>query len=194
MADNPFKPKPLVHVNQVSEFGAFHEAEGTTEVESLAQRDYTYVPGFSDMRKRRDLDIAKVHRGDIKGKDVSILPVNMRWFRAVRGSGSDPDQMRMAHARNQKYRAVTKDDIGQPWLTELPPGGQIAPDGTIKSAAGDTALYVTDRENAARIAMRRKKNLDETIAGLEYEVGGLGQVGSQHKGAHPTIDTKIGGK
>jgi hypothetical protein len=193
--DNPFKPRPLVDVNVVSEFGAFHEAEGTTEAESLENRDYTYVPGFSNMRKTRDLDLARLHRGEIKGKEVSTLPVNMRWFRTVKGSGSDPDQMRMAAARNNKYRAVTKADLDakHPWLTELPPGAQIAPDGTIKSAAGDLALYVTDRENAARIAIRRKKNIDESVSAVEMQIGGLGQVGSQHKGANPTVDTKIGG-
>jgi hypothetical protein len=145
------------------------------------------------LRVARDLDLARLHRNEIKGRDVSTLPVNMRWFRTVKGTGSDPDQMRMAQARNQKYRAATKADIGQPWLTELPPGGQIAPDGTIKSAAGDLALYVLDRENAAKIAIRRKKNIDETVSAVEFQVGGLGQVGSQHKGANPTVDTKIGG-
>ena len=193
MANNPFKPKPLVDVNVVSEFGGIEDMSEFKE-EGISQRDYTYVPGFSDMRVNRDLDLARLHRNEIKGKDVSILPVNMRWFRTVKGSGSDPDQMRLAHARNQRYRAATKDDIGQPWMTELPPGGQIAPDGTIKSAAGDLALHVIDREGAARIALRRKKEIEESVSGLEYEVGGLGQVGSQHKGASPVVETKIGGK
>ena len=191
--DNPFKPKPLVDVNLVSEFGGVEDMAEFRE-EGVSQRDYTYVPGFSDMRVQRDLDLAKLHRNEIRGKDVSTLPVNMRWFRTVKGSGSDPDQMRMAHARNQKYRACNKSDIGQPWLKEMPPGAQIAPDGTIKSAAGDLALHVLDRDNAARIALRRKKNIDESVSGLEYQVGGLGQVGSQHRGASPTVDTKIGGR
>jgi hypothetical protein len=52
---------------------------------------------------------------------------------------------------------------------------------------------VLDRENAAKIAIRRKKNIDETVSAVEFQVGGLGQVGSQHKGANPTVDTKIGG-
>jgi hypothetical protein len=190
--DNPFKPRPLVDVNVISEFGGVEDTKEFQE-DGVGQRDYTYVPGFSDLRVARDLDLARLHRNEIKGRDVSTLPVNMRWFRTVKGTGSDPDQMRMAQARNQKYRAATKSDIGQPWLTELPPGGQIAPDGTIKSAAGDLALYVLDRENAAKIAIRRKKNIDETVSAVEFQVGGLGQVGSQHKGANPTVDTKIGG-
>lgn len=193
MAENPFKPKPLVDVNLVSEFGGIEDMEAFRN-EGVSQFDYTYVPGFSEMRVNRDLDLAKFHRNEIKGRDVSTLPVNMRWFRTVKGSGSDPDQMRLAHARNQRYRAATKDDIGQPWLTEMPPGAQIAPDGTIKSAAGDLALHVLDRDNAARIAIRRKQNIDATVSGLEYQVGGLGDVGSRHRGASPTVDTKIGGK
>jgi hypothetical protein len=163
--ENPFKPKPLVDVNQVCEFGAFHEAAGSTE--AMSQRDYTFVPGFSDMRVKRDTDLTRLHRNEIKGRDVSVLPVNLRWFRTVKGSGSDPDQMRMAHARNLKYRVATKADIGQPWLTELPPGGQIAPDGTIKSAAGDLALHVIDQQGAARIAMQRKRAVDESVSGLQ---------------------------
>lgn len=192
MADNPFKPKPLVDVNLVSEFGGVEDMREFRE-DGVGQRDYTYVPGFSDMRVKRDLDLAKLHRNEIRGKDVSTLPVNMRWFRTVKGSGSDPDQMRMAHARNQKYRAVTKADLDakHPWLTELPPGAQIAPDGTIKSAAGDLALHVLDRDSAARIALRRKKNIDEAVSGLG---GGLEQAGLQHRGSNPTVDTKIGGK
>jgi hypothetical protein len=165
--NNPFKPKQLVDVNQVCEFGAFHQAEGTTEAEALESRDYTYVPGFSGMRVRRDMDLTKLHRNEIKGKDVSVLPVNLRWFRTVKGSGSDPDQMRMAHARNLKYRPADKDDVGKEWLTEMPPGGMYAPDGTIRSAAGDLALHVIDQQGAARIAMRRKQAVDESVSGLQ---------------------------
>ena len=177
--DNPFKPRQLVDVNLVSEFGGVEDMKEFRE-DGISQRDYTYVPGFSDMRVKRDLDLAKLHRNEIRGKDVSTLPVNLRWFRTVKGSGSDPDQMRLAHARNQKYRAVTKADLEakHPWLTELPPGAQIATDGTIKSAAGDLALHVLDRDSAARIALRRKQNLDESVAGL----GGGVQVGSTKPG------------
>jgi hypothetical protein len=188
MAENPFKPKPLVNVNQVCEFGAVADTPGFKE-DAGANRDYTYVPGFSDMRVNRDVDLARLHRNEIKGRDVSILPVNLRWFRTVRGTGSDPDQMRMAHARNLRYRAATKADIGQPWLTELPPGGQIAPDGTIKSAAGDLALHVIDQQGAARIAMRRKRAVDESVSGLQE--GGLVQMGGR-QGADPKIELKIG--
>jgi hypothetical protein len=188
MAD---KVKPLVDVNLVSEFGGIEDLE-SFKVEGPTARDYTYVPGFSDMRYKRDLDLGAFKRHEIKSNEVSILPVNCRWFRTVKGTGSDPDQMRIAHSRNQGYRAVTKDDIGQPWLTALPPGAQIAPDGTIKSAAGDLVLSVVDQQGAARNAMRRKIATEDMVDGMEMMDGGLGVVGKQVKGADPVVTKVIG--
>lgn len=187
-----FGPKPLVDSNLVTEFGAFHEAEGTSDVEMVKRRDYTYFPGFSDMRLRRDQDLSRHARGEIKGGEVSTLPVNVRWFRCVKGTGSDPDQMRVAHARNAGYRPVTEKDLGQAWFTELPPGGMIAPDGTIKTAAGDSAAFVCDQETAARNAFRKKKATEDLVDGMEMDAGGLGNVGKSIKGSDPVVNKTIG--
>ena len=190
MADNK---KPLIDVNLVSEFGGIEDLE-SFRAEGVTQRDYTYVPGFSDMRIKRDLDLGAYKRHEIKANEVSVLPVNLRWFRTVKGTGSDPDQMRIAHSRNLGYRAVTKKDLdAKPaWLTDLPPGAQVAPDGTIKSAAGDLALCVVDQQGAARNAMRRKIATEEMIDGMEMMDGGLGVVGKAI-GADPVITKTIGG-
>lgn len=185
--------KPLVDINLVSEFGGIEDLE-TFRTEGVQQRDYTYVPGFSDMRVARDLGLGAYKRHEIKASEVPILPVNLRWFRTVKGTGSDPDQMRIAHSRNLGYTNVTKADIGQPWLTALPPGAQLAPDGTIKSAAGDLVLCKVDQQGAARNAMRRKIATEEMVDGMEMLDGGLGAVGQQIKGAEPTITKMIGDK
>src|SRR3990172_5234482 len=108
MAENAFQPKPLVDVNLVTEFGGI-EDEASFREEAISQHDYTYVPGFSEMRVKRDLDLGKGHRHEIKGKEVAVLPVNRRWVRTGKGPGSDPDMMRAAHAKNTGYRAATKD-------------------------------------------------------------------------------------
>jgi len=94
--------------------------------------------------------------------------------------------MRVAHAKNLGYRPATKDDIGQPWMTELPPGGMIAPDGTIKTAAGDNALFVIGREGAARNALRKKRLTEAMVDGMEMQ---MEPVASQHKTEAMTTKT-----
>jgi hypothetical protein len=172
--------KPLYDATQVTEFGGIEDME-SFRAEGVAQRDYTYVPGFSEMRVQRDVDLKRHANGEIRAQEISILPVNARWFRQVKGSGSDPDQMRVAHARNQGYRVVTKADIGQPWLKEVPPGGMVAPDGTIKSAAGDLGLFVIDQQGAARNAMQKKIRTEDMVDGMQFKPGGLGDIGTKAK-------------
>lgn len=185
--------KPLVNVNLVTEFGGIEDLE-SFKAEGPTQRDYTYVPGFSEMRVKRDLALGAYKRHEIKASEVPILPVNLRWFRTVKGTGSDPDQMRIAHSKNLGYRAVTKADVGQPWLTAEPPGAQVAPDGTLKSAAGDLVLMMVDQQGAARNAMRRKIATEDMVDGMEMAEGGLGVVGKSHKGADPVVTKVIGDK
>lgn len=192
MADNPFKPKPLVDINLVSEFGGI-EDEAQFRAEGVAQHDYSYVPGFSDMRERRDLKLGEFARGEIKGKEVPVLPVNLRWFRTVKGTGSDPDGMRVAHAKNLRYRAVTQNDKGQPWMTDIPPGGNVAADGTIRSAGGDLQLFVIDQDGAARNALRKKILTEDMVDGMKFAEGGLLKAGKAVKGAEPSITVISGG-
>ena len=172
---DPFKPKPLVDVALTTEFGGIEDLE-SFKADGVAQRDYTYVEGFSEMRVARDEALGALARGEIRGKDVPILPVNLRWFRTVKGAGSDPDQMRVARARNLGYRALTEKDIGQPYLKALPPGGMIAPDGTIKTAAGDNVLMIAPQQAAARNAMQKKIATEAMVDGIEYSNDGMGAV------------------
>lgn len=170
--------RPLVDVNLTTEFGEILESEAF-QADGVAHHDFTYTPGFSEMKVDRDGDIQRHARHEIKASEVRVLPVNLRWWRTVKGSGSDPDQMRVARARNLGYRAVTEADIGQPWLTEMPPGAMLAADGTIKTAAGDNVLMVADQQTAARNAMRKKRLTEEMVDGIQYTDEGLGKVGER---------------
>jgi hypothetical protein len=184
--------KPLVNANLLTEYGEIEDIE-SFKAEGIAQHDYTYTPGFSEMRVNRELALGAYKRNEIRAGEVPTLPVNCRWFRTVKGTGSDPDQMRVAHAKNMGYRAVTKEDVGQAWLTAVPPGGMVAPDGTIKSAAGDLVLCVIGQQGAARNAMRKKIAAEASVDGLEMSAEGLGSVGKQFRGAEPTVTVHIGG-
>lgn len=188
MADNAFKPRPLMDVNLVSEFGGV-EDEAAFKAEGVSQRDYTYVPGFSDMRRGRDLALTELARREIKPSEVPILPVNLRWFRTVKGVGSDPDQMRVFAAKNQGYRVVTQADIDakHPWLTALPPGAMIAADGSIKSSGGDLQLFVIDQQGAAKNSIRKKIATEQMVDGMQFGEGSLLKVGEKHKGADPSV-------
>ncbi len=177
------KKKPLVDINLVTEFGGIEDLE-SFKAEGITQRDYTYVPGFSDMRQKRDLDLGAYKRHELKAREVSVLPVNMRWFRTVKGTGSDPDQMRIAHSHNLGYRAATKDDIGQRNSAAL----------AAMKAAGDLVLCVADQQTAARNAMRRKIATEDMVDGMEMSEGGLGAIGKQLKGADPVVTKTIGDK
>lgn len=187
------KKRSLQDANLVTEFGGVEDLP-SFNAEGISQFDYSYVPGFSEMRVKRDIDIGRYQRHEIKAREVSTLPVNLRWFRAVRGAGTDPDHRRTVHAKRQGYRPVTKEDLklNHAWLTDLPPGAMVAPDGVIKTAGGDLALYVIDQAGAARNAYRKKKLAEDMVDGLEMAAGGLGAVGQSHKGADPQVDKRIG--
>ena len=191
MAENAFKPKQLVDVNLATEFGGIEDLE-SFKAEGVARQDYTYVPGFSDMRVNRDLALGKLARGEIRASEVPILEWNARWYRCATKDGH-PDGARSVTARNEGYAAATKDDVGKPWMTELPPGGYVAPDGTIRNSGGDLQLFITDRAHAAKNAMRRKIRTEEMVDGMDMAVGGLGAVGKSHKGADPVITKELGG-
>jgi hypothetical protein len=187
MGSNPFKPKPLVDANLVTEFGAI-ELTDEFRREGASQGDYSYVPGFSEMRVNRELDLAALHRGDIKGKDVRTLDWNCRWFRRTEKNGN-PDNGRITAAKNQGYRPVTKNDEGSAFMTRLPPNAYYAADGVVTNSGGDLVLFVADKEHAARNAMRKKMLTEEMVDGMEFTSGGLGNVG---KHAQAYVEKTIG--
>jgi hypothetical protein len=187
MGSNPFKPKKLVDANLVTEFGAI-ELTDEFRSEGVGQRDYSYVPGFSEKRVNRELDLAALHRGEIKGRDVRTLDENLRWFRRTEKNGQ-PDNSRIVDGKNQGYRPVTRSDVGQSWMTEPPPNSYFAADGVCTISGGDLVLMVCDKEHAARNAMRKKILTEEMVDGMEFTSGGLGNVG---KHAEAFVEKTIG--
>jgi hypothetical protein len=187
MGNNPFKPKPLVDVNLVTEFGGI-EITDEFRNEGVSQGDYSYVPGFSEMRVNRELDLAALHRGEIKGKDVRTLNENLRWVRRTERNGN-PDNSRVIKAKGDGYRPVVRGDEGQPYMTRLPPNAYYAADGVVTNSGGDLVLMIADKEHAARNAMRKKILTEEMVDGMEFTSGGLGNVG---KHAQAYVEKTIG--
>src|SRR5690606_13021275 len=100
--------RPLIRTTPVSEFGEF-DATKLAELGAEVPIDNTYVPGFSDLRRRRDFELAEVAEGRRRVEEVSSLPVNMRLVRRASAGGTF-DGARLMKAAGQGYRPVTKAD------------------------------------------------------------------------------------
>lgn len=186
--------RPLVNAQPVDEFGAFEEEVGGMVGAYEQGKDLLYVPGWSEMRQGRDVQMAEYQAGTRRGQDVEALPVNVRWSRRSEVKEGRPDPQKLASAQNNGYRAAIgkaeKDggDIGKQWLTALPPGATVQADGTIRNAAGDLQLMVCTAQVAARNARRRAEASRAQVeaAGTQVE-GGLLEVGQAHRGSGPTV-------
>lgn len=172
--------KPLVDAVAVTEFGGI---EDLAEFRDEAQHDYTYVPGFSDLRRQRDRELGEVVAGERKAANVSTLPVNLRWVRDTGSYG------KTGSARMQGYQAVTKADLDAkpPWLTGMPPGATMGPDGTIRTAAGDLVLMKTTRERAAKNVIRKQRAALAMADAVGADKDGFVATSKGMKGVHPTI-------
>lgn len=178
--------RPLVATAIRTEFGDVLDDPSFYDVGG-ADRDLTYVPGFSDMRRARDLEIAAVASGKKLKHEANIqpLPVNLYWTRANRVKG-DPDSTEQIAFGNLGYRVVNKSQVGkEAWLKALPAGATIDPDGSIRK--GDTILMVTDAKNAARNAARNAVATLRLTDAASSAAGGLLDVAGRTKGAEPFI-------
>ncbi len=178
--------RPLVPTTIRTEFGDVLDDPSFYDVGG-ADRDLTYVPGFSDMRRARDLGLADIASGKRLRHEVELtpLPVNCRWTRTTTIKG-DPDGRKQIASGNLGYRAVNKDQIGKvPWLTALPAGATVDPDGSIRK--GDTVLMVADGKTAGRNIARRQAATARLTDAAQSAAGGLMDVASRAKGADPYI-------
>lgn len=153
---------PLVPSRPLSEFGDFDPNELVSERPQGLERDGTYVPGFSEMRVARDMAVGQYQRGEITRDKIPTLPVNLRWARNQNKAGVPDNTKTFSHGR-KGYKLVTKEDIGKPWLTEMPPGTVINADGTIRN--GDNVLMVATARDAARNEFLRQKDTQEKLTG-----------------------------
>ena len=146
--------RPLVETGIRTEFGDVLEDASFYDVGG-ADRDLTYVPGFSELKRARDTALADIASGKRPRHEVKVptLPVNVRWTRTASPKGA-PDGMKQISTANLGYKPANKSDIGSEWLKALPPGAVVNADGSIQK--GDTILMVADGKTAARNSARKQ--------------------------------------
>lgn len=174
--------KPVVRSGIVTEFGVLEDDPATLMNEMGMNRDVTYVPGFSDMRRANDL--AKAEK---RFDDVVPLPVNLRWARSQKANGT-PDSTRVVRHRMDGYVPVTKEDVGQPWLKELPPGAEWRADGTLANA--DSVLMKCTQKRAQQNEARKTiRWMEQNTANTEQAIK---QASTKVKGSTAEVSKEIG--
>lgn len=175
--------RPLVPTAIRTEFGDVLDNEDLRS----GQHDLTYVPGFSDMRLQRDLQLAEVAQGRRKLSDVRTLPVRCQLVRTTKQTG-EPDQMKPVSYSLQGYKPATEADIGKEWLTALPPAARIVGGGEIR--IGDCTLMVTDAKTAARNAAGVRVATERMSK--HAAVNDLMSLGATRQGSDPTFEAEPG--
>lgn len=180
--------RPLVATAIRTEFGDVKDDASFYDAASV-DRDMTYVPGFSEMRRNRDLELAAVASGKKQRHEANIapLPVNVRWTRVSTLNGS-PDGRKLIASGSLGYKTVHKDQIGKvDWLKALPPGATIDADGSIRK--GDTILTVADGKDAARNAARRTAQTNRLVN--EAAANAQGLLGQRKAGTDAFVRKEV---
>lgn len=180
--------KPLVPTAVLTEFGEVYDDPSFYQTNG-ADRDHTYVKGYSDMRRARELAKAAYRRGEIKQSDIPSIPVRLQWVRTLKTNGI-PDNTKEVQSGNEGYREVTKADLGQPWFQELPQGAKVVAGGRIQK--GDVSLMVCDAPRAARNQAANMAQVKQMTS--EAPKGPLYTAGSRVKGADPYVESKLADK
>ena len=180
--------RPIIETRVLTEFGEVYE-DANFQSDQVGA-DHSYVPGYSDLRRARDVKMAEHRHGECKLADVPSLPVRLQWTRSMRVSGNEPDSTKEIEAGNDGYRPATKADIGQPWLTALPPGAKHVAGGGIRK--GDVTLMVCDAPRAARNAARNALETQRRVQ--DTSTRPLLVKGAEAKGADPYIESTLGDK
>lgn len=162
--------RPLLRTQPVSEFGDF-DAAAMEGLGAEVPMDNTYVPGFSDLRHRRDLELAEVAEQRRMPDEVSSLPVNVRLVRRASAGGTF-DGARLMKAAGQGYKPVTKEMVGQDWLTALPPGARVMEDGSLVNAAGDMQYMYCEADRAALNQYRKTQKMLDMAAMAGQKISG----------------------
>lgn len=160
---------PLKQSAPVSEFG--ETPLGAVEEGQREPADLTHVPGWSALRYGRDVQMAEYAQGVRRAEDVDALPGNVRWTRRM-SAGGQIDGKKMMSARNSGYRTMTIEDVGSPWLTDLPIGATVQPDGSITNSAGDCVLTFADATAAGRNARHKEDRMQRATASAGEKMHG----------------------
>lgn len=174
---------PLVPSASLSEFGDLHDHAEFYDPNGQGA-DQSFVPGFSEMRRQSAIELAEYQRGLRTADAVTKLPVNLRWARSQNRRG-DPDTVKPFGHGRKGYRIVTKADVGQPWLKEMPPGSQVGADGAIRN--GDTVLMVADAKDAAKNELARRIATEQRVSGYQDS---FANAVAEAKRANPALNTK----
>lgn len=180
---------PLIDAEPPPEFGAVVMDPSFADPNG-ANFSSTYVPGFSDMRIRRDTEIAEVRAGTRQAKDVSTLPVNCRWVRCQRVSG-EPDNTKLWTASQQGYQPVKASQVGQEaWLKDMPLGSTTDGNGMIRN--GDTVLCVASAQRAGQNFAMKAARTRERLEGAKQSFAvALGKERANTKGADPYVESTV---
>lgn len=160
---------PLIPTAAISEFGDLRESSAFNDPQVMDQ-DTSYVPGFSEMRRTHDIQKAEYLRGERTWDSVLKLPVNLRWARCQDKAGT-PDSTKVFRAGTKGYVPVNGHtiekggDSGNDWLTAMPPGCVLGPDGSIRR--GDVQLMVCSKEDAARSEIAKRARTDAQLGNAE---------------------------
>lgn len=107
-----------------------------------AGKDSTYIEGYSDVRRQRELDVRD-------GKRPAPLKHRLQWARAKSFDGQKMDGRRVMHWQSRKgYRALSYDDAMKlGYRVDQNPAIQKGPDGMCY--LGEQMLMVADARTAA---------------------------------------------
>lgn len=191
--------KPLIPTAAISEFGDLTDQPDFSNPVGMAT-DLSYVPGFSDMRRRHALALAEYAKGELTRAEVPSLPVNLRWARAQSKDGR-PDSEKVFRHEQKGYKLVNAAEAkGQDWFTGTPPGATVQADGSIRR--GDTVLMVCDAQSARRNEAYKRAETERQLTGAAskfedavaeaYRQSGLPvPVGSEPKAAKMSADEPV---
>jgi len=180
--------RPLVNTEPVDEFGAITQDDDFHDPGTV-QADLTYVPGWSELRRERAMQMAEYVNGRRLGQDVMSLPVNVRWGRRMTVAQT-PDSAKLQGHANAGYRAVNKSDVGQVWLKDLPPGSRVMTDGTIVNAAGDQMLLVCTAQQARKNRRRKMQAAKAQEDAANESSAALQNLSRSNPGSEPFLEKK----
>lgn len=181
--------RPLINTEPVSEFGAAM-AEDFADP-NTQNHDLLYVPGYSEMRYQRDVELSEYAQGTRHGKDVSTLPGHAMWVSVTKGAGDSPSSAKQMRAINDGYEMVNKSQIGKvPWLTKMPPGARALPTGEIVNAAGDLMLAFAPAPVARRNQVRKARAAEAMVEAVGGNLG-QGAEGLMGAGKQYGIETTV---
>ena len=169
--------RPLLRTAPVSEFGEFDGAEFDAADEQHII-DNTYVPGWSEMKKQRDVQLGELAQGRLRPDQVKALPVNVRLVRRATASGAFEGKKLMS-AANSGYQPITEDMVETvDWFTAMPPGAKVLEDGSIVNAAGDMQYMYCPGPRAAMNLRRKNQRMLEMAANAGVTTqGGVAEQG-----------------